>query len=281
MGRNFLLLLFSLFSSLSVFCQNEILKMDEWTEYSLCVSSSCGVGSFRIDGDTIINNVEYRKLYLENYFYGGVRETKDSLVYYYDAVAYEQEILLYDFAWQVGKQIKSGGFSNISEYVYATIDRIDTLVLENGRKCAYITTSRGTKCIQGIGDVNGFLYPVDYIAQAGCEIEHKLWCAIDTRINGEDYILYKDEQCDDCYICNEKLAFGELNNNTILSPNPVKDYLTITLPTSSNEIKIFDLQGKLWLQQKVGFSAEVNVSMLTTGTYVLVVNGESYKFVKE
>ncbi|MCR4800712.1 MAG: T9SS type A sorting domain-containing protein [Bacteroidales bacterium] len=255
--------------------------MNEWTEYSLCVSSSCGVGSFRIDGDTIINNVEYRKLYLENYFYGGVRETKDSLVYYYDAVAYEQEILLYDFAWQVGKQIKSGGFSNISEYVYATIDRIDTLVLENGRKCAYITTSRGTKCIQGIGDVNGFLYPVDYIAQADCEIAHKLWCAIDTKINGENRIIYKDEQCNDCYSCSDNLAVLESNKAISLSPNPVKDILTLSLPSASNEIKIFDLQGKLLLQQNVGFSAEINVSMLQTGTYVLVVNGESYKFVKK
>ena len=64
-------------------------------------------------------------------------------------------------------------------------------------------------------------------------------------------------------------------------PNPVKDKLTLTLPNANNEIKIFDLQGKLWLQQNVGLSAEINVSMLQTGTYVLVVNGESYKFVKE
>ncbi len=279
--ERFLLLLFSLFSSLSVFCQNEILKMDSWTEYSLCVGSSCGVGRFRIDGDTIINNVKYRKLYLGNYFYGGVRETKDSLVYYYDAMAYEQEFLLYDFAWKEGKQIKSGGFNDISEYVYATIDKIDTLVLENGRKCAYITTSRGTKCIQGIGDINGFLFPVDYIVQADCEIAHKLWCAIDTKINGEDIIIYKDERCDDCYSCSDNLAVLESNKAISLSPNPVKDKLTLTFLNAENEIKIFDLQGKLWLQQNVGFSAEIIVSMLPAGTYVLVVNGESYKFVKE
>ncbi|MBQ4215462.1 MAG: T9SS type A sorting domain-containing protein, partial [Bacteroidales bacterium] len=66
-----------------------------------------------------------------------------------------------------------------------------------------------------------------------------------------------------------------------LSSNLVKDILTLTLPTDNNEIKIFDLQGKLLLQQNVGFSAEINVSMLSVGTYVLVVNGESYKFVKE
>lgn len=71
------------------------------------------------------------------------------------------------------------------------------------------------------------------------------------------------------------------NSNTIITPNPVKDKLTLTLPKAENEIKIFDLQGKLLLKQNVGFSAEINVSMLPMGMYVLVVNGESYKFVKE
>ena len=79
----------------------------------------------------------------------------------------------------------------------------------------------------------------------------------------------------------QRTALTDLYNKYIISPNPVKDKLTLTLPNAENEIKIFDLQGKLLLQQNVGFSAEVNVSMLQTGTYVLVVNGESYKFVKE
>ena len=73
----------------------------------------------------------------------------------------------------------------------------------------------------------------------------------------------------------------ESDNVISLSPNPVKDKLTLSLPNTENEIKIFDLQGKLLLQQNVGFSAEIIVSMLPMGTYVLVVNGESYKFVKE
>lgn len=71
-------------------------------------------------------------------------------------------------------------------------------------------------------------------------------------------------------------------SNSIIVPNPVKDVLTLTLPTDNNEIKIFDLQGKLLLQQNVGFSAEINVSMLQAGTYVLVVNNsESLTFVKQ
>ncbi|MBP5582731.1 MAG: T9SS type A sorting domain-containing protein [Bacteroidales bacterium] len=100
--------------------------------------------------------------------------------------------------------------------------------------------------------------------------------------DSETYLqyLWKDSKYEDCYY--ERTAINNTVNPQIsLSPNPVKDKLTLTLPNAENEINIYDLQGKLMLQQNVGFSAEINVSMLPTGTYVLVVNGESYKFVKE
>ena len=90
----------------------------------------------------------------------------------------------------------------------------------------------------------------------------------------ENTVLEFDCKC-------ETLSIETKIEPVIISPNPVKDFLSLTLPTDNNEIKIFDLQGKLLLQQNVGFSAEIHVSMLQTGTYVLVVNGESYKFVKE
>ena len=99
--------------------------------------------------------------------------------------------------------------------------------------------------------------------------------------DSETYLqyLWKDSNYEDCY---NKTPIEKFDNQQItLSPNPVKDKLTLTLSQAENEIKIFDLQGKLWLQQKGGFSAEINVSMLPTGTYMLVVNGKSYKFVKE
>ena len=83
------------------------------------------------------------------------------------------------------------------------------------------------------------------------------------------------------YSVNRNTSVSTLQQQIHISPNPVKDKLILTLPNAENEIKIFDLQGKLWLQQNVGSSAEINVSMLPTGTYVLVVSGESYKFVKE
>ena len=271
------------------FCQTEILKMNKWTEiFERNIGTedySCSLTAYNLGEDTTINSIDYRKLYKNGKLSGAIRETADSVVYYYD-VKYKREFLLYDFSWKIGKEIKSvwldewdGKSEDIPDYVYATVNKIDTLILENGKKYAYITTSLGTKCIQGIGDTGGFTNHLSLLSIWKCA--NKLWCATDSRINGLESVLYKDEQCDDCYQCNEKLAVIELNNDISFSPNPVKDFLTLTLPTDNNEIKIFDLQGKLLLQQSVGYSAEINVSMLPAGMYVLVVNEESYKFVKE
>ena len=274
------------------FCQTEILKMNEWTEiYEQNIGSedySCSLTAYNIEGDTTINSIDYRKLYKNGKLSGAIRETADSMVYYYDIRYKKREYLLYDFAWKVGKTVKSVDLGrwdwesdDIPEYDYATIEKIDTLILENGEKCAFIATLLGTKCIQGIGDTEGF---TDHLwnSRPTCKCYNKLWCATDSRINGEGSVLYKDEQCDDCYTCNEKLAILESDNVVSLSPNPVKDILTLTLPTANNEIKIFDLQGKLFLQQNVGFSAEINVLSLKTGTDVLVVNNsESLTFVKQ
>ena len=273
------------------FCQYEILKMNYWTEkFSYFYEDElpmCSLTTYEIWGDTLINNVEYKKIYSYGNVKGAVRETKDSLVYFYD-VRYNREVLLYDFAWVVGKQIKSANFEEwdgesevIPEYVYATIEKIDTLVMNNGKKLPYITTSLGTKCIQGIGDTEGFIRHLD-LARPDCECGYNLWCAIDMRINDLAGVLYKDKNCIDCAVCNNKeLAILETYNVFSFSQNPVKDKLTLTFPYANNEIKIFNLQGKLLLQQNVGQTAEVNVSMLQTGTYVLMINNsESLTFLK-
>ena len=92
--------------------------------------------------------------------------------------------------------------------------------------------------------------------------------------------LWKNPNYETCS-CEQTTIESIESQHITIFPDPVKDKLTLTLSNAENEIKIFDLQGKLLLQQNVGFSAEVNVSMLPTGTYMLVVNGESYKFIKK
>jgi hypothetical protein len=269
------------------FCQTEILKMNEWTERYVDIGYvyNATISSYAISGDTTINSVKYRKFYKNGKIHGAIRETADSLVYFYNT-EYKREFLLYDFAWRIGKTIKSvdlcewaGADEDIPEYVYATIDKIDTLVLEYGKKYAYITTSFGTKCIQGIGDTEGFTAHL-CTERPTCYCSNYLWCAFDTRMNCP-CPLYKNEDCNDCF-AHITSTIEMPKDNSYIKNNPVKDYLTLTLPTDNNEIKIFDLQGKLLLQQEVGQTAQITVSMLQTGTYVLIINNsESLTFVKQ
>lgn len=70
-----------------------------------------------------------------------------------------------------------------------------------------------------------------------------------------------------------------------LSPNPVKDILTISVPTNVvvKSATIYDLNGKL--VQQVNESTSINVSQLAVGNYVLKLTSDSgevaKKFIKE
>ncbi|HQC05367.1 MAG TPA: T9SS type A sorting domain-containing protein, partial [Paludibacteraceae bacterium] len=64
-------------------------------------------------------------------------------------------------------------------------------------------------------------------------------------------------------------------------PNPVKELLQLTLPTTNNNIKIVDVQGKIVLQQTVEQTATINISHLPSGTYIITANEETQQFIKE
>lgn len=96
-----------------------------------------------------------------------------------------------------------------------------------------------------------------------------------------DEVIWHDPDYNDCYY--EQTAINTIENQQIsISPNPVKDKLTLTLPTNNNKIQIFDIQGKLVLQTECGETASIHVSMLPKGVYSLLVNNSgSQTFIKQ
>lgn len=65
------------------------------------------------------------------------------------------------------------------------------------------------------------------------------------------------------------------------SPNPVIDQITIIDPHNSIlNVKITDVCGKEIIS-KTNSSKQIDVSSLNTGIYFLIINGESFKFIKE
>ena len=244
-------------------------------------------------GDTIINSISYKKMYRttdngKNWSELGYFRQEGKNVYYIKKNEAEEK-LAYNFSKDMKHRFRP------IDYEYAL--KSDTIIANNVKKARWFfflmfdgdeevyqdisldeTYYFEDVIIEDIGSVyvptfDGLCYCPG--GMTGCPCSTSLLCV---QKNGE--LIWHNPNYEECYY--ERTAINNTVNQQItISPNPVKDKLTLTLPNAENEIKIFDLQGKLWLQQNVGSSAEVNVSMLPMGTYVLVVNGESYKFVKE
>ena len=178
----------------------------------------------------------------------------------------KQEILLYDFNLKPNETFKG-----------QTLRSIDTVDVGIYRKPRFEFIN--DVWIKDIGSINCSHFdkiPTGYTQELLCVQFNPVLYSYDTYSRP----LWQNPKYETCY-CEQTTIEPIESLQITIFPNPVKDILTLTLPSANNEIKIFDLQGKLLLQQNVGFSAEINVSMLQAGTYVLVVNGESYKFVKE
>lgn len=250
--------------------------------------------TYKYFGDTIINSISYKKMYRttdngKNWSEFGYFRLEGKQVYYITKNE-EKEKLVYNFSKDMELTFR---IHPNKEHALKS----DTIMVNNVKKARwgfypkdgdseafYQDISLDDKyyfedvIIEDIGSV--FVPTFDGLrdcprGMTGCPYYTYLLCV---QKNGD--VIWHNPNYEECYY--ERTAVETIENNLIsLSPNPVKDILTLTLPTDNNEIKIFDLQGKLLLQQNVGFSAEIIVSMLPMGTYVLVVNGESYKFVKE
>jgi len=72
----------------------------------------------------------------------------------------------------------------------------------------------------------------------------------------------------------------EFKNEAItVSPNPAKDVITVN--ARKGIVSIYNSNGKLEITQSLEENKQVNISSLPSGMYVVVVNGESFKMIKE
>ena len=132
---------------------------------------------FTVNGeDTIINETEYKKLYLfsdsvynkpKAICIGGIREDENKRIYFKgDTVIHDfkpmidfhnyEEILLFDFSVNVGDTIGEGNFH---DGAWLIINKIDTIqVGEYLRKRIHFQGLYWIKWIEGIGSVKGLLF---------------------------------------------------------------------------------------------------------------------------
>jgi hypothetical protein len=149
----------------------------------------------RFQGDTIINNITYKKVYraddslhMKWWSYGFTREDSTGKVYalHVRGTNYnDSEMLIYDFSLIKGDSI----LNNYGGYIY--VDSVTNIELVN-KSYRAIFLSSGDEWISGIGSLKGVFQGI--ISPFGCCVDKFLLC-----MSSDDSLIYHNDRFPSCY----------------------------------------------------------------------------------
>ena len=221
--------------------------------------------------DTMIEDQIFMGVYINNLFYGTIREdTIERKVYmkYWE----QEEILLYDFSLMVGQEINSPDCEYGCTF---TVDSIDTVNINNKLiKRIFLDGPIGYEIwIEGIGSLNGLTNSLNMWV----DCYFNLLCM---KLN--DTIEYIDPEYNTCYydtmICSEciyqnNIKENFLNKNYKIYPTPanINSNILIDIGWLNGEIEIYNLAGVLILNKEIKNSLIINLSdnKFQTGLYLM------------
>ncbi|MBN1144163.1 MAG: T9SS type A sorting domain-containing protein [Bacteroidales bacterium] len=235
---------------------------------------------FTVNGeDTLINEIEYKKLYLfsdsvfdksKATYIGGIREDENKRVYFKGNSLHflkpsfliiennggnvGDEMLLYDFNVNIDDTIRIENLSLFDEIL--TVSSIDTILIGGSyRKIFSFTRIYWLKWIEGIGSVKGLLFTSGSLPMNG--------------LNG-DLICFKQNNETLYFNINYSECFPILNgieteindlSDIILYPNPSQDHIRIGF--GEHRIKsllVTDCNGRLCGNYDIQFQTEFILS---------------------
>ncbi len=282
----FSILIFSFFFFQNINSQSFV---DEGNQWSLVQYNFMGDGftsTYRIEGDTLLNGIIYKKLLMteedpamvvnwtESKY---IREDSTKKIFQFDGT--DDGELIYDFGLSVGDTVF---FNNSSIYDYdAIVDAVDSVELNDGTMRKRLALS-SLHCpdwgiqeywIEGIGGVN---LALSYINQ---------FCIFDVGTflrcfsNNGDF-LYGNLNGENCFIIN---STNELEQTAIkIFPNPTQDILNLEYSETIKieQLKIFDFQGQLIKSLQVENDlSPISISNFPKGVYYLKIETAKSKFV--
>ncbi|MDR2963724.1 MAG: T9SS type A sorting domain-containing protein [Bacteroidales bacterium] len=229
---------------------------------------------------------------------GYIREDVTERKEYYKPRIDVQEVLLYNFAAEVGDVFQtydiqcfdgSCGPNHIEKYdAEITVEAVDYIEINGSpRKRMQVKSSANFgfpqyqthTWIEGIGNMNGLLRSTDALQAMGREQVYLL-CFLQNAA-----LVHKpeDAKSEECFVWEEPYrteTHSFQNAEIVIYPNPVEDVVTI-FPEDTNIslVEIFDMTGQKLYSQ--AHDKEINVSSFVKGNYLLVVhttNGGSYSY---
>jgi hypothetical protein len=238
-----------------------------------------------IDGDTIINNLEYYKVfrsgykitewkspgwltYFEHSFHGFIREQNNKWHTFYQG----QDEILVDFTLNVGDTVVNAFTPSYGRFLVVTA--IDSVIIDGEYK----------KRLHLNGyEVLGAEYIIEGIGQSTGLFENMLFFEKGSSLvcfakEGNSLWGASTEECDLAVNINENR--GNTDPCEVF-PNPAKDFTLLTIPSGLKNVtcKLIDLVGGI-VYQKSFESPSTNKILLTTyhsGVYLAVIESNSSK----
>lgn len=273
LGLLFLAVLFSL----SLFSQNFLSEGKQWNVKLEGWPGSVITEIFFIDGDSIVNNINYKQFWLSTdslnstTFQGLLREDAEKVYY---LPLYGEEGLLYDFGLNVGDtaSIISSYSEGEFEIFVAAIDTVEYEGVERKRMLISREISASTEYwIEGIGDNWGPLYTMiyDFIVCPYWE----LVC-----VHEYEELIYMLPYTENCYEMNVGIDELLQNSKVSLSPNPVKQGQSIEIKTINKIgiIQVYNVSGNLIKTIPSSFTKKQSIETrdLEKGFYLLRIEME-------
>lgn len=248
-----------------------------------------GIGDTYIEGDTIINDTIYKKIYnlrrdvfcssiiiSEPEYNGGLREDTITKKVFYRASNFLGEKLLYDYNLIIGDTLPAD-MNWFSYYSGVYITDIDTIVTQDNisRRIWHLDFEQPfegwPQIIEGIGSTSGLLGGIEPYWEGWNE----LLCF---SIEGDDvWRNYRDS----CFVITDSCTTVGLKENTnseiVIYPNPFNDIITVRFQNTNRtyEVILTDLFGITFFKAEIDENkpiTELNINEnLKRGIYILSI----------
>jgi hypothetical protein len=198
------------------------------------------------DGDTVINDTVYSKLYeyaisyfypiyypdtIQSYYIGAIRNNSNKQIEYVRTWQNSPEII-YDFNLNIGDTIKTG-YGSDWDISVSDIDSVNICGTYHKRYIIFSNSSPGLSFTEGIGCTWGLIDPISYF-------ESYSWL--------DCYTEMENNQCDYCELL---LKVNDLKRNQSgirLGSNPVRDEIQIIAEQGIDIVTIYTLTGSKIVQ---------------------------------
>lgn len=258
------------------------------------ISGVCSEYQYIYTGDTIISNKTFRKINLSGQdrnpldetwtfwnsaYHGSYRNDIINKRVYYVPKDSINEILLYDFNLSLNDTLPETYVYSQSEYTTITIDKIDSVLINNTYLKRYHLDNAGfggQYLIEGIGSTLGLLSPITPFF----EENYDLLCFK----NDYDNLSYQSESDPDCDLITGIQEKNLNHSNIEIFPNPAIEYISIKNPFNESVlIEIYTTKGqKIKIITIKENDSRIDISDLNAGLYFVRIfsNGIETKIIK-